>query len=107
MNWKDSFKEGTELILSTSSKDGSPKANIVISLGFMDNKILIANCQMKTTINNLKENPRICVISKYYRIRGSVEIFSSGKYFELCKKKNKKYNVNNAILLTVKDVFDL
>ena len=54
MNWKENFKEGKELILATSSKDNLPNANIVISLGFIGDKLLIADCQMKTTIQNLK-----------------------------------------------------
>jgi len=107
MEWKNNFKEGKELILATTSKNGNPNANIVISLGFVDNKLLVANCQMKTTIKNLNENRNICVIGGYIRLKGTVEIFSSGKYFDLCIKKNKDYPVNNAILITVNEVFDL
>ena len=44
---------------------------------------------MKTTIKNLRETKEICIISKYLGLKGDVEIFSSGKYFELCKDKNK------------------
>jgi len=107
MDWKDNFKKGKEVILATSSKDNIPNANIVISLGFVDDKLLIANCQMRNTIKNLKENPNICVIGGYFRLKGTVEIFSSGKYFDLCVKENKDYEVKNAILISVKEVFDL
>ncbi|MBU0530279.1 MAG: pyridoxamine 5'-phosphate oxidase family protein [Nanoarchaeota archaeon] len=107
MEWKENFKEGKELVLATSSKECRPNANIVISLGFVDNKLLVADCEMKSTIENLKENNRICVIGGYYRITGSVEIFSSGKYFDLCVQKNEEYDVKNAILISIEDVFDL
>ncbi len=107
MSWKDSFKEGKEIILATCSKDCNPNANIVISLGFIDDKLLIADCQMETTLKNLKENKRICIISNYYRLKGSTQIFSSGKYFDLCVAKDKDYKVKNAILIKVKEVFDL
>lgn len=107
MSWKESFKEGKEIVLSTCSKDGKPNANIVISLGLVDNKLLIADCQMGNTIKNLKETKKICVIGEYYRIKGDVETFSSGKYFDLCVKKNKKYGVKNAILVRISEVFDL
>ncbi|MDI6603435.1 MAG: pyridoxamine 5'-phosphate oxidase family protein [Patescibacteria group bacterium] len=107
MEWEDNFKEGKELILATCSKKCIPNANIVISLGFVDDKLLVANCQMKTTIKNLKENQNICVVGGYVRLKGTVEIFSSGKYFDLCVKKNKDYTVKNAILITVNEVFDL
>jgi len=107
MDWKDNFNEGKEIILSTCSKEGKPNANIVISLGFVDNKLLIADCQMRNTIKNLIENSEICIIGGYYRIKGDVEIMSSGKYYEMCVKKNKDYKVKNAILINIKEVFDL
>ncbi|HRX63972.1 MAG TPA: pyridoxamine 5'-phosphate oxidase family protein [Candidatus Absconditabacterales bacterium] len=110
MNWKEIFGKGHELVLSTSSLDGKPNANIVISLGFFDNKLLISDAQMKQTIENLKSNKLICITAinngKYYRIKGSVEIFNSGKYFDLCNT-DKKYPAKNAILVNIEEVFDL
>ena len=107
MSWKNNFKEGKEIILATSSKNGVPNANIVISLGFVDDKLLVANCQMSNTIKNLKENQNICVVGGYFRIKGKVKIFSSGKYFDLCVQKSKGYSVRDAILITINEVFDL
>ena len=43
MAWKDLFKKGQELVLATSSNDGFPNANIVISLGFIDDRLLVAD----------------------------------------------------------------
>jgi thiamine biosynthesis protein ThiC len=107
MNWQSSFKKGKEIILSTSSRNNIPNANIVISLGFVEDKLLVADCQMKNTIKNLKNNKHICVIGGYFRIKGNVNIFSSGKYFDICVKNNANYKVKNAILITVKKIFDL
>jgi len=107
MDWKNNFKEGKEIILATSSKKCMPNANIVISLGFVDDKLLAANCQMSNTIKNLKENQNICVVGGYFRIKGKVEIFSSGKYFDMCVEKSKGYSVKNALLITIDEVFDL
>ncbi len=107
MNWKTNFEKGKEVVLATTSEDNIPNANIVVSLGFIDNKLLVADCQMTSTIKNLRDNPNICLIGGYFRIKGSVEIFSSGKYFDLCLKENSGYNVNNAILITIKEIFDL
>jgi uncharacterized pyridoxamine 5'-phosphate oxidase family protein len=107
MDWKNYFKEGKEIILATSSKKGIPNANVVISLGFINDKLLIANCQMSNTIKNLKENPYICVIGGYLRIKGKAEISSSGKYFDICVKKSKGYSVKNAIMINIDEVFDL
>ena len=106
MTWKDEFAEGKELVLATCSKD-KPNANIVISLGFVDGKLLVADCQMKNTIRNLKENNKICVVAGYFRLNGLVKIYTSGKYFDLCVKKSKGYKVKHAILIDIKNVFDL
>lgn len=105
--WKENFKEGKELILATCSNSGNPNANIVISMGFVEDKLLIADCQMETTIKNLKENKKVAVIGGYYRIIGTVEIFSAGKYFKTCVEKNKEYRVKNVIVATIEKVFDL
>jgi len=107
MNYQENFKSGKEVILATSSKDGKPNANVVVSLGFVDGKLLLADCQMVTTINNLKENPIICIIGGYLRIRGMVEIFSEGKYFDMCVKENSEYKPKNALLVSLEEVFDL
>lgn len=106
-NWKLSFEKDKEITLATSSKNNTPNANIVISLGFVEDKLLVADCQMSNTINNLKENQKICVVGGYFRLKGIVEIFSSGKYFDLCLNGDPDYKVNNAILITITEVFDL
>ncbi|MBW3003034.1 hypothetical protein KY328_01040 [Candidatus Woesearchaeota archaeon] len=106
MSWKEKFKKGKELILSTCSNN-TPHSNIVISLGFVDDKLLVADCQMETTIKNLKENNKITVIGGYLRIKGTADIFSSGKYYDFCVKNTKDYKVKNAIVINVKEVFDM
>lgn len=107
INWKNAFEKGNELILATSLKNGNPHANIVISLGFVGDKLLIVDCQMKTTIKNIEKNRNVCLVSGYIRLKGFAKIFSSGRCYDLCLNKNEKYKVNNAILITVKEVFDL
>jgi uncharacterized pyridoxamine 5'-phosphate oxidase family protein len=111
MEWKENFKEGKELILATSSKSGKPNSNIVLSLGFKNNKLLVADCQMKTTIENLKENPLVCIISGYLRLKGKVKIFNSGEDFNYGKKvvysQDSSLGVKNILVISVEEVFDL
>jgi hypothetical protein len=107
MGWKKNFEEGKELVLSTSSKGGKPNANLVVSLGFVDDGLLVADCQMNQTIKNLLENPWICVVGGYYRVQGTVKISTSGKLFDICVEKSKGYKVKHAILVEIKEVFDL
>lgn len=106
MDRKDTFKEGKEIILSTANNN-QPNANIVKSLWFIDDKLLVANIQMKTTISNLKSNKNICVIGWYYRLKWTVEISDSGEYFDICVQKSQWFTVKNAILIEIKDVWDL
>ena len=107
MNWKSNFKKGKEIALASASKNNIPNANIVVSLGFIDDKLLVADCQMKNTIKNLQENNNVCLIGGYFRVMGKVKIFSGGKYFDICVKNSAGYGVKNAILITIKEVFDL
>ncbi|MEI7621097.1 MAG: pyridoxamine 5'-phosphate oxidase family protein [Candidatus Moraniibacteriota bacterium] len=107
MSWKDYFKESCEIVLATSSKDGIPNANIVISLGLIGGKLLVSNCQMNKTMKNLQENNKLCIIGGHFRIKGVVEIFSSGEYLELCMQKSNGYKVKSAILVTINEIFDL
>ncbi len=100
-----------ELVLATSSKENLPTANIVISLGFEEDKLMVADCSMDTTIKNLKENPRICVIEGYYKLKGKVKVFNHGKYFDkyvkIVASQDKTLKVKNAILINIEEVFDL
>lgn len=107
MDRKKSFKEWKELVLSTSSKSWIPHANIVISLWFVDDKLLVADCQMVTTIKNFKENPYVCVVADYYRIYGSIKLFTSWKYFDIAVKKSDVYTVKNAIVVSINEVVDM
>jgi len=53
MDWKEAFNIGNEIVLATTSSDGNPHANVVISKGFIDGKLLVNCCQMNTTLENL------------------------------------------------------
>jgi len=107
MNWQEKFKEGQELVLATCSQDSQPHANIVVSLGFIDDKLLIADCQMNMTLQNLRATKVICVVSGYWRLKGRAEVLSEGKYFDLVVQKAKDHKVKNVIIVDVEEVFDL
>lgn len=110
MTWNEAICRGSELVVSTCSED-IPNANIVISLGAVDGKLLFADCQMNNTIKNLKQNNKVCIVAKkdgeYYRIRGTVEIFKKGKYLDICNKADSEYKTKHAILVKIEEVFDL
>jgi len=66
---------------------------------------------MVTTIKNIQENSKICVIGGYFKIIGIAKVFNSGKNFNECVKivasQDKSLKVKHAILIEVKTVFDL
>ena len=109
--WKNALELGNNIVLSTSSKDGSPHAIVVTSKGFIDDKLLINACQMDTTLRNIKENNKVCIVAnynnRYFRIKGTASIYSSGKYFDIAKARNKPPPVKHAVIIEIKEVFDL
>jgi len=107
MSWEDYFKVGNEILLATSSKSGEPNLNIVLSLGFVDNQLLIADSRMDTTIKNIRENDKVCFVGGYFKVRGRARLFTSGEYFDLCIKRIANFKVKTAILVEIKEVIDL
>lgn len=106
MSRQENFKEGSKVILATANNN-QPNANIVISLWFIGEKLLITNVQMTTTITNLQSNKNICVIGWYYRLKWTVEIFDSGEIFQIAQEKNKGFTIKHAILITINEIWDL
>lgn len=111
MGWKQTVEERKELVLATSSSSGIPHAIVVLSLGLVDDKILIGACLMKTTLANVQNNNKVVIIAKenkeYYRIAGTVEIYSSGKYLKMAYDKSKPPMPTSALMITINEIFDL
>ncbi len=99
------------MVLATISRDNNPHAIIVLSLGLIDEKLLIGACLMKATLKNIRNNNQVALVvkynSEYYRLKGKAQIHSSGKYFNLAYKKSNPPMPKYAILIDIKEVFDL
>ena len=97
--------------MATSSNKGLPHAIVVVSLGLVDEKLLVGACLMKTSLKNIKENGKVSIAvmnnNEYYRIEGKAKIYSSGKYFNGAYKKSSPPMPKAAILITIQEVFDL
>lgn len=112
MNWKNMLsKPRQEMFLSTGSKKGIPHNIAVLSLGLVDNKILIGVCIMKTTMKNLKENNKVSLAAKidgkYLRIEGKAITKSSGKYLDKAIKMSNPPLPKKALLIEIKEIFDM
>ncbi len=107
MSWKQKFKRGSEVVLVSATKSGKPNAIVVVSLGFLGNELVIADCQMKNTVRNVGTNPGVCVVGSPFKVVGSAKLFSSGKYFDFCVKHSDGYDVKHAIVIRPNAVIDL
>ena len=62
---------------------------------------------------NLKENNQASILitnkKDYFQIKGIVEYFDSGKWFEKVKKINEKteYKPKGAVLMSINEIYDL
>lgn len=97
--------------MATSSKEGKPHAIVVISCGIFDKKLVIGVCQMKTSLKNILQNSQVSVVTKfngyYFGIDGEAEIYSSGKYFDAVLERNPNPLPKQALIVKIKEVFDL
>jgi len=111
MAWKDALKERQNIVLATSSKDGNPRAIVVVSLGFIDDRLLIGACLMGKSLENIKENNKVSIVAfkdnEYYRIDGVATIYPEGKYLDIAIKRSNPPLPKAAILIDIKEVFDL
>jgi len=110
MAWRDALKERKEIVLITCNK-GKPHGNIVLSLGLENKKLLLGACQMYTTLENLRKNNFVCLITKYkkeyYRFKGRVKLYEKGPIFIKAQNRNKGPKIKTAILINIEEIFDL
>jgi len=113
IDWKKAFGNGEEIVLATSSKD-IPRAIVVTSLGFYKEKLLIGISQMKTSFENLKQNPNVSLLAiekgkYYYRINGKSKIHDKGEYFDVTVERSKRFPPlpHHVLVVDIKEVFDL
>lgn len=112
MNWQKAFEPRQEIILATVKKDNSPHAIYVISMGMIENKLLIGvSSLMKTTPENIKNNDKVVVVGKsdegYFRICGKAKIYSSGKYLQLALIHSKSPLPKKTIVIDINEVYDI
>jgi uncharacterized pyridoxamine 5'-phosphate oxidase family protein len=109
--WKKRFQQRQEMVLVSASEDGKPHAIYVISLGLMDDKLLIGVCLMKKTLENIKNNNQVVLMGKigdkHYRVVGKTEVFDSGKYLEASKSKSNPPLPHKALLISINELYDL
>ena len=110
-------KEQEWVILSTTNKDGKPHSIIVQPSRIESDKIILSNIQMKTSIDNLKENNK-CFINIFLKenddmqikIDGIAKLYDSGKLYENIKEYEEtnnlppKLKVNSIIVIDFENI---
>lgn len=109
---KDKLEQAT-IAVSTVNSENKPYGIVIMSAKVKDNKIIITNNYMKTTIDNIKNNPNICLVfwegEKGWRVSGKAEHFDSGKWFDFVKSlhENKKYNPKGVLVIEIEEIREL
>jgi len=92
--------ENNVLTLTSVNKDNSPHSIAVAYVKVVDkDKILVSNCYIKETVENLKNNDNVSLLiwnenwkkeCFSFELRGKAQHFTSGKWLEQVKKNPRK-----------------
>ncbi len=109
---KDNIEKAIIAVATINSKR-NPHNTPIMYAKIKGGKIIITNNYMKTTIENIKNNPNVCLIfwegEKGWRINGKAEYYDSGKWLNFVKslKENKGEPANGALVINVEEVKEL
>ena len=101
--------ENSTISVSTINND-KPHTIFILYPKVIENKIIITDNYMKTTINNIKNNENICLAfferEKGWRISGKAKYYNSGKWLEFVKnlKENKGFPAKGAIIIEIEKI---
>ena len=104
--------EKSTIAVSTINKD-KPHTIFILYPKIIDNKIIITDNYMKTTVENLKINQNICLAffegEKGWRIDGKARYYNSGKWLDYVKKlkENKGMPAKGAIVIEIEKINEL
>ena len=113
----EAFKSVKTFPLATASKDGDPNVAPMGAVFLIDPEtIWIGNQFMKTTIQNVEDNPRASLyvwgpgIKGCYKIKGDVTVESSGEDYEKMKDMVRRVkphlNCRSLLVMKITGVYD-
>jgi uncharacterized pyridoxamine 5'-phosphate oxidase family protein len=98
---KDKLENST--IAVSTVNENKPHIIFILYPKIVDNKVIITDNYMNTTIKNLKKNNNICIAfyesEKGWRISGKAEYHNSGKWLNFVKKSKKIKGFQQKVLL--------
>ena len=105
--------EENALAFATVDSEGNPHCIAVGDVKVAsDDKILVGDNYMNKTLKNIQKNPNVALVvwskdeSVGYRLQGTAEYFSEGKWLDKVKAipENKEFPCKGAILINVNNV---
>ena len=96
-------------IAFATTNDGKPHVIVVADVKVVsDNQILIGDNYMKTTVENIKQNPNVSLVvhnnKEGYGFDGKAEYFTEGKWFDKVKEIHEGYPAKGAILINIEEI---
>ncbi len=102
--------EENPIALGTSNNN-KPHVSVAAFVKIKDEKIIVTNNYMKTTIENIKENPLVNLVVwnkdwKGYQIEGSANYFKEGMWLDFIKNipENKDEPCKGAIIIQINKI---
>ena len=111
--YKDFIERG---IVYIATSDKKCKPNLICVMGcklVAKDTICATDNMMDKTKKNIKRNKQIALVcgkgQKWYQFKGTVSYHQTGKWFKFVKELpfNKQFNPHGAVLVKVKEVYDL
>jgi uncharacterized protein len=106
--------EENPVALATVNPKGNPHVIAVAYVKIKEDKVIITNNYMKSTIDNIKNNPHVSLAVwnkdwKGYRIDGIAEYYEKGKWFDFVKsmKENKGEPCKGALIINIDEINQL
>lgn len=105
--------EKATIAVATANREGKPHNICIMYAKVKDNKIIITDNYMKTTISNIKNNPNVSLVfweeGRGWRIDGKAKYYDSGEWLDFVKslKENKGHPAKGAVIVNVEEVREL
>ena len=103
--------EENAVALASVDNEGNPYCIAVAYVKVKDDKIVITANYMNTTLENVKNNPNVCLTVwnkewNGYQIKGRAEYFEQGEWLDFVKTipKNKDEPCKGALVIEVNNI---
>jgi len=101
------------IAVATVDSENKPHVIAVMYVKIKDDKIVITNNYMSSTLKNLNNNPNVSLVfwekEKGWRIDGRAEYFNSGEWLDFVKglPENKGESANGALVIDIENIKEL